>query len=97
MTKQELQELTETVSRRNSNTKRLDKLESKVEDIYELTLSVKEIVVEMKAIREDMNKIDDRVLAIESKPSKRLDEIIDKIIFTILGIIIAYIFSKLGM
>ena len=51
----------------------------------------------MKAMREDMNKIDDRVLAIESKPSKRLDGIIDKIIFTILGIIIAYIFSKIGM
>lgn len=97
MTKQELQELTETASRSKSNTKRLDKLESKVEDIYELTLSVKEIAVEMKAMREDMNKIDDRVLAIESKPSKRLDGIIDKIIFTILGIIIAYIFSKLGM
>lgn len=97
MTKQELQELTETSSRSKSNTKRLDKLESKVEDIYELTLSVKEIAVEMKAMREDMNKIDDRVLAIESKPSKRLDGIIDKIIFTILGIIIAYIFSKIGM
>lgn len=97
MTKQELQELTETASRSKSNTKRLDKLDSKVENIYQLTLSVKEIAVEMKAMREDMNKIDDRVLAIESKPSKRLDGIIDKIIFTILGIIIAYIFSKIGM
>nr|DAS65369.1 MAG TPA: hypothetical protein [Bacteriophage sp.] len=45
MTKQELQELTETASLSKSNTKRLDKLESKVEDIYELTLSVKEIAI----------------------------------------------------
>lgn len=97
MTKHELQELTETAARSKSNTKRIDKLDHKVEDIYELTLSVKEIAAEMRAMREDMNKIDDRVMAIESKPIKRWEGIIDKIIFTILGIIIAYIFSKLGM
>ena len=75
----------------------VSKMNRKVENIYDLTLSVKEIATEMKAMREDMNKIDSRVLAIETKPSKRYEGIIDKIIYTILGIIIAYIFSKIGM
>lgn len=97
MTKEEIQLLTKTADRAKSNTKRLDKLDSRVEDIYELTLSVKEIATEMKAMREDMNKIDSRVLAIETKPSKRYEGIIDKIIYTILGIIIAFIFSQIGM
>ena len=97
MTKEELQRLTQVEDRSESNTKRLDGLDQTVNNIHDLTLAVKEIAVEMKAMREDMNKIDKRVMAIESKPSKRLDGIIDKIIFTILGIIIAYIFSKIGM
>lgn len=96
MTKEELKILTETESRSKSNMKRLDTLDSKVENIYQLTMSVKEIATEMKAMREDMNKIDNRVLAIESKPLKRWEAIVDKIIFTILGIIIAFIFTKLG-
>ncbi len=97
MTKEELQEMTEIKDRSKSNTKRLDKLELKVDNIYEIASSVKEIAVEMKAMREDMNKIDNRVMAIESKPAKRWEGIVDKIIFTILGIVIAYIFSKIGM
>lgn len=97
MTKEEIQLLTKTADRAKSNTRRLDKLDSRVEDIYELTLSVKEIATEMKAMREDMNKIDSRVLAIETKPSKRYEGIVDKIIYTILGIIIAFIFSQIGM
>ncbi len=97
MTKEELQLLIKTHDRSKSNTIRLDKLESRVEDIYELTVSVKEIATEIKAMREDMNKIDNRLIAVESKPAKRWEGIIDKIIFTILGIVIAFIFSKIGM
>lgn len=97
MTKEELQELTEVIARSKSNTKRLNSLDLKIENMYQLTMSVKEIALELKAMREDMNKIDDRVLAIETKPAKRWEGIIDKIIFTILGIVIAFIFSKIGM
>lgn len=97
MTKEELQELTEVIARSKSNTKRLNNLDLKIENMYQLTMSVKEIALELKAMREDMNKIDDRVLAIETKPAKRWEGIVDKIIFTILGIVIAFIFSKIGM
>lgn len=97
MTKEELQRLTQVEDRSKSNTKRLDGLDQTVNNIHDLTLAVKEIAVEMKAMREDMNKIDKRVMAIEAKPVKRWEGIIDKIIFTILGLVIAFIFSKIGM
>lgn len=97
MTKEELQRLTQVEDRSKSNTKRLDGLDQTVNNIHDLTLAVKEIAVEMKAMREDMNKIDKRVMAIEAKPVKRWENIIDKIIFTILGLVIAFIFSKIGM
>ena len=68
-----IEKLIETEQRSKSNTKRLDALEEKVEDIHSLTLSVREIATEMKAMREDVNKIDKRVLAIEDKPNKKMD------------------------
>lgn len=97
MTKEELQLLQKTHDRSKSNTIRLDKLETRVEDIYELTASVKEIATEIKAMREDMNKIDNRLIAVETKPAKRWEGIIDKIIFTIIGILISFIFMKIGI
>ena len=75
MEKEELERLVETEQRSKSNTKRLDKLEPKVDDIHSLALSVQAIATEMKAMRENMTQIDNRVLAIEAKPSKKLESI----------------------
>ena len=56
--------------REKSNTKRIDAVENKVENIYDLTLSVREIATEMKATRQDQNKMNDRLKIIEEKPLK---------------------------
>ena len=97
MEKDELKELAETTARSKSNTKRLDTLEERVENIHSLTLSVKEIATEMKNMREDMNKMDARIGTIEEKPSKRMDLIWGYIVSAIIGGLIAFIFVKLGM
>lgn len=62
-------------------------VEKKVENIYELTISVREIANEVKAMREDMNKIDKRVTTIEEKPVKRWEDIVTTIIGTVVGAI----------
>lgn len=97
MNKQEIERLVEVEQRSKSNTKRLDNLESKVDDIHNLTLSVREIATEMKAMREDMNNIDKRVLAIEDKPNKKLDSMWGYIVSAIISGLIVFLFVKLGM
>lgn len=92
-----MKELTETTARSKSNTKRLDILEKRVEDIHSLTTSVKELTIELKNMREDMNKIDNRVLAIEAKPAKKLDSIWGYIVSAIISGLIVFIFMKLGI
>lgn len=84
--------------------KRIDTLEhnientgNKIENIYELTISVKEIATEMKAMREDMAKIDNRVHAIEDKPSKRYDTIVGQVISLIISAIVGFFLAKFGM
>lgn len=66
---------------------RIDKLEDTVQVIQELAVSVKEIAMETKANREDVNKIDLRLGAIEQKPSRNWDKIVSTAIGTITGVI----------
>lgn len=97
MEKEYIERLVETEQRSKSNTKRLDKLENTTENIYELAMSTKELATEVKAMREELNKIDKRVLAIEDKPSKRMDQIISNILSALIGGIIGFILIQLGM
>lgn len=97
MDKEYVELLIETSERSKSNTKRLDNDEKKIEDIHRLALSIESLTTEVKLMREDFNKIDARVLAIEDKPSKRMDLIWGYIMSAIIGGVIGYLFLKLGL
>ena len=92
-----LERLVEVEQRSKSNTKRLDEDERKIEDIHSLALSIRDIATEVKLMRADLNKIDKRVLAIEDKPSKRMDLIWGYVMSAVVGGIIGYILIKLGL
>ena len=81
--------------REKSNTKRIDVVENKVENIYDLTLSVREIATEMKAMREERLKI------IEEKPIKDYEDtkkqVKSKVISFVTGIILTAIAFALGL
>lgn len=74
--------------REKSNTKRIDNLENKVEDIHELASSVKLMASEMKAMREDVNSVDNRLKVVEEKPAKNWDSIKMYIITCIISLVI---------
>lgn len=75
---------------------RLVKVENNVANIREVTSSIKAIAVEMRAMREDVNKIDDRVCTIEKVPAKRWNGMIDKIIDLLIGAVVGYAIFRLG-
>lgn len=99
MEQENIQRIIETEQRSKSNTKRLDEhdikfkeVSNKLEDIHELTYSIKEIATEVKLMREDVNKLDARVGNIEKEPVQDYKEvkkaIRNQIICTIVGAII---------
>lgn len=92
-----LERLIETEQRSKSNTKRLDNLEPKVEDIHELTTSIKVLATEMKQMREDQVNMDMRIKTLEDKPNKKMDQIWSNIVSAITGGIIGFILIKLGI
>ena len=87
--------------REKSNTRRIDVIENKVENIYELTMSVKEIATEMKAMREDVSKMDNRLNILEEKPLKEYEEtksqIRKQVVSFFVGIILTVIAFALGL
>lgn len=79
--------------------KRIDRLEETTKDIRDLTFGVKEIANEMKHMRTDVNKLDERVASIEKEPGNDYKDakkqirntIISGVIGTILGAVISLI------
>ena len=63
--------------------------------INSIAISTEKLAVEMKYMREEQNKLDDRITIIEEKPVKRYDSIITYIITTVVGAVIGTVVSLL--
>lgn len=70
---------------------RIDKMENDIGEIKELTIAVKEIAMETKANREDVNKMNERLENIEKKPANNWEKIVTTTIGTIVGAIVGAI------
>lgn len=80
---------------------RLDKLEDDIGEIKELTIAVKEIAMEMKAMREDQNKMNERLKIIEEKPIKDYEDtkkqVKKQVVSFITGIVLTAIAFLFGL
>ena len=87
--------------REKSNTKRINEIESEVKENRELTIAVKEIATEMKHLREEQNKMNERLKIIEEKPIKDYEDtkkqVKGKVISFITGIVLTAIAFSLGL
>jgi hypothetical protein len=72
--------LAETESRSKSNTHRIDALERDQEALNTIATSVAVMANEQKTISKKVEDIDVKVDALETKPAKRWDGLIDNII-----------------
>lgn len=89
--------LTEVEARSKSNSHRLDEMEKRQDDLEELTSTVKVLAIREENVENDVKEIKSDVKTLTEKPGKRWDGIVDKIIMTVIGAIIGFIFSQLGV
>ena len=105
MTVEELAlELSKTEHRAVSNTRRIDKLEQSTEALNSLATSVELLVAEqrhqteaMMEIKTDVAKRDKKVETLESKPAKRWDSVVDKVILLLIAAGVGYVLAQLGL
>lgn len=93
MTQEEMAvKLAEVDARSKSNTHRLDDMDDKVDTLQRLTTAVEVMATEQKhqsetmaEIKTDVTALGQKVDAIEKKPGKRWDGVVEKIIHGIVG------------
>lgn len=87
--------LAEVDARSKSNTHRLDELGEKVDVLNRLTTAIEVMAAEQKhqgetmaEIKNDVTALDKKVEAIEQKPAKRWDGMVEKVIYGIVGALV---------
>lgn len=76
---------------------RLNKQAALVEDIQQLSSSVAILANNMKSMLEEQQRQNTRLEELEKKPAKRWDAVIDKIVMTVLGALIAFVLLQAGL
>lgn len=105
MTPEELAvKLAEVDARSKSNTHRLDDLEQNSKALNKLATSVEVMAAELKRqgedvdeIKRDVTNIGGKVHAMEIKPGKRWEGIVDKLIWGVVGAVLALLLARLGL
>lgn len=88
--------LTAVEQRNKSNTKRIDDMEKRQDDLEVLTSSVATLAAKQEFIEGDVKEIKADVKSLTEKPGKRWDDIVDKVVWTVLGAIIAFCLAQIG-
>lgn len=90
--------LAETEARSKSNTHRLDRLEEDTAAINRLATSIEVMATEQKhqtkaiaEVKDDVSTLSGKVDAIEQKPAKRWDGLVEKVIYGAVGALVAAI------
>lgn len=91
------QRLTAVEERAKSNTKRLDKLEESTEAISRLATSMEVMAERQEQVANTVDKLDGKVTAMEQKPAKRWDGLVDKIIWAIVAAVIGFLLARIGL
>lgn len=89
--------ITEVEERAKSNSHRLEKVEKKQDEFGELVASVRVLAEREQTVESDVKEIKDDVKTLTNKPAKRWNELVDKIILTVVAAIIGLVLGKIGL
>lgn len=76
---------------------RLNKQSALVQDIQQLSSSVAVLANNMKSMLDEQQRQNKRLEELEKKPVKRWDAVVDKIVMTVLGALIAFVLLQVGL
>lgn len=89
--------LSKVEARASSNTKRLDSLEQRQDNLDELVTTVKVLAVREEVVENDVKEIKTNVDILAGKSGKRWDNLIDKIIWAIVAAFVGYCLAQIGL
>ena len=87
--------LTMVEDRSKSNTKRLDEMEKRQDNLDELISTVKVLAVREENVENDVKEIKSEVKNLTSKPGKRWDNLVNAVVVAVVGVIVGFVFGFL--
>lgn len=85
--------ISEIYSQGKSNTKRIDKIEERQENLEKLTEAVSVMQNEQKHTNEKVDRIELNVDKLVEKPAKRWESVVEKVITVVVGAVVGYFLS----
>ena len=96
--------VTAVEQRCKSNSHRLEQVEKQQEAIHSLAASLQVMTAEQKhqtqainTVREDVSRLDGKVDALEMKPARRWDGLVEKLVWSVAGAILARWLARMGL
>ena len=98
MTPEEMAVALERVDQRgNSNTHRIEDLETRQDNLDKLVTSVEVLATRQETVETDVKEIKGDVKALAEKPGKRWDGIVDKLIWAVLAAGLGFLLAQVGI
>ena len=88
--------LTAVEERSKSNTRRIDDLEKRQDNLDDLVSTVKVLVLREENVEKDVKEIKTDVKNLAEKPAKRWDGLVDKIILTVAAAVVGFVLAHFG-
>ncbi len=94
-TEKEIKEIWERLTKGEAGIKsahiRIDSLEKIADSMHEISISTNQTVAEIKALREDFKRADERIEELEKKPIKRYETVVTAILTAVCGGVVGYL------
>lgn len=89
--------LTEVEARSKSNTKRIDEVEKRQDDLDDLVTTVKVLATREENVESDVKEIKKDVKDLTGRSGKRWDDLVDKIVWALAAAAIGFILAQIGL
>lgn len=89
--------LTAVEDRSKSNTKRLDEVEKRQDNLDELVSTVKVLAVREENVESDVKEIKSDVKSLKELPGKRWNAVVEKALLVLVGMVVTYLLTKVGL
>lgn len=81
----------------NRQNRRIDLLEKSVQNINDLAMSVRELATNMKNMSEELRSQGEKLETLEGRDGEMWRKVTGYIITAVIGIVVGYIFTRIGM
>lgn len=89
--------LTEVEERSKSNTKRLDEMKKRQDNLDELVGTVKALAIREETVEADVKEIKADVKNLTGKPAQRWESLVNQIITIVAAAVVGFILAKIGL